>query len=166
MGRYCDILYREKIMAASFAAFVVFAIAASLNIVSSQEPAKCAIFNSCSSCLVFKECGWCASTGLCMTGSNLGPSGGNCTVWDFGICSVSPAPAMEIAIPALKILSVAGAKIPFPACLAPQWAQQEEPVHGRHTTITPAVFLVLWMLVSQLIRTHDFRLSKCCTESW
>merc|ERR1711907_519651 len=90
MGRYCDILYREKIMAASFAAFVVFAIAASLNIVSSQEPAKCAIFNSCSSCLVFKECGWCASTGLCMTGSNLGPSGGNCTVWDFGICSGEP----------------------------------------------------------------------------
>merc|ERR1711998_632487 len=80
----------KKTMAKAYLVALLALCLVSVAVAQNPEPQKCYIFNSCSSCLVFKECGWCASTGVCMNGNNLAPLTGNCTVWDYGICSGEP----------------------------------------------------------------------------
>jgi hypothetical protein len=58
-----------------------------------QQPLDaCNVFNTCASCVQgiansSIQCGWCAATQMCVTGSPLGPSAGKCLgAWEFGVC--------------------------------------------------------------------------------
>lgn len=41
----------------------------------------------CDACLANPDCGWCATTQVCVPGTWAGPSIGNCSTWDFATCT-------------------------------------------------------------------------------
>jgi len=58
----------------------------------------CLVNKDCTDCLKGNSkthCGWCESTGQCLTGNSNGPGGlkGNCSEWLFSSCVTNPCPS-------------------------------------------------------------------------
>merc|ERR1712054_554933 len=75
----------------------------------------CESHTSCGACTADVNCGWCPATnggdGACYSGTQEGPLGDNCTLWEYSICGSEPCKHNKNCKRVSRIRCVAGATV-------------------------------------------------------